>query len=61
MTYSTIVQSEEATRRVVSRLITCSQWFEVLPLPDDEWKITVKKENLTTLDRLVEECKEPCR
>lgn len=30
---------------MVHRLMNTSQWFEVTPLPDDEWQITVKIEN----------------
>lgn len=31
------------------RLIAASQWFSVLPLPDDGWEIEVKEENLERL------------
>jgi hypothetical protein len=30
---------------VSDRLVSSSQWFSMLPLPDDHWEITVKKEN----------------
>ena len=30
---------------VCNRLVTASQWFSVLPLPEDLWEITGKKEN----------------
>lgn len=30
-------------------LIAASQWFSVLPLPDDGWEIEVKEENLERL------------
>jgi len=30
---------------VCTRLVSSSQWFSVLPLPDDLWEITVKEEN----------------
>jgi len=26
-------------------MVSSSQWFSVLPLPDDHWEITVKVEN----------------
>lgn len=26
-------------------LVQASQWFSILPLPDDHWEITVKDEN----------------
>lgn len=26
-------------------LVQASQWFSILPLPDDHWEITVKEEN----------------
>ncbi len=26
-------------------LVHASQWFSVLPLPDDQWEVCVKKEN----------------
>ncbi len=39
------IDSEEVLRYIVRQLIALSVWFEVLPLPDDEWDITVKVEN----------------
>lgn len=39
-----VLTSEETIRRVTAGLITASAWFEVTPLPDDEWEVAVKDE-----------------
>ena len=36
---------EERAMGMCSWLVSASQWFSVLPLPDDQWEITVKEEN----------------
>ncbi len=46
------IDSEEMLRYVVRQLISLSIWFEVLPLPDDEWDITVKVENQQRLTNI---------
>ena len=33
-------------KQLCQRLIDFSQWFTVMPLPDDVWEIEIKKENL---------------
>lgn len=40
-----VVSSEAEARMVVGLLITASQWLEVTPLPDDQWRLAVKAEN----------------
>jgi hypothetical protein len=37
---------------VVSSLLVKSQWFEVMPLPDGLWEVTVKEENEDLLQTL---------
>ena len=39
------LRGESQTMIVCNRLVMASQWFSVLPLPDDLWVITVKQEN----------------
>lgn len=51
-TYSLVLLGMEHTKQVVLRLIARSQWFELEPLPDDEWEIKVKEENRELLHSL---------
>lgn len=51
-TISMIVTGESATRTVALELIRQSQWFEIEPLPDDKFEITVKAENERVLQDL---------
>jgi len=44
-TASVTLCGESRAKAISSRLIGASQWFSVLPLPDDLWEITVKEEN----------------
>lgn len=37
-----IVIGQEALRGRVNRLIDMSVWFQVTPLPDDNWRVCVK-------------------
>ena len=39
------VDGEANVKSLCSELISASQWFSVLPLPDDKWEISVKEEN----------------
>ena len=41
-TVALILDSQFAIEAVVERLIHNSQWFAVMPLPDDKWEITTK-------------------
>lgn len=53
-TYSTPgVKSQCQCQMVVGFLVYKSQWFEVEPLPDDHYRITVKIENMPLLERLL--------
>lgn len=36
---------ESRLRTLCDQLISWSQWFSVMPLPDDEWEIEVRIEN----------------
>lgn len=40
-----IVTGEINLRQLVTIIITASQWFAVMPLPDDQWQVEVKEEN----------------
>ncbi|MBN8420644.1 MAG: hypothetical protein J0L73_17130 [Verrucomicrobia bacterium] len=44
-TASITLSGESQAMAACSRLVSSSQWFSVLPLPDDHWEITVKVEN----------------
>lgn len=39
------VTGETNMKSLCGKLIRASQWFGVLPLPDDRWEIAVKEEN----------------
>lgn len=39
------LRGESQTMVMSSLLVQASQWFSILPLPDDQWEITVKEEN----------------
>jgi hypothetical protein len=39
-----VVDGEILAEAKVRRLIAESRWFEVMPLPDDQWRFTVKAE-----------------
>lgn len=45
--------SKSACQRVAAALVSKSQWFEITPLPDDIWRITVKEENGKLLSSLL--------
>ena len=40
------VFGEAPLRAVCDQLIEWSQWFIVMPMPDDEWEVEVKVENV---------------
>ena len=44
-TMTTTLSSEAKVRSLCGKLITASQWFSVLPLPNDRWEVEVKSEN----------------
>ena len=44
--------SAEAARTAILFLLEHSQWFEVTPLPDDEYEVAVKEENEQFLDNM---------
>jgi hypothetical protein len=47
------VHSTVECHQAVTRLVHASQWFSVLPLPDDHFEITVKKENKDMLNGII--------
>lgn len=47
------VQGRDAARQVMLGLTWHHQWFQITPLPDDEWLISVKAENKDLLAKLV--------
>lgn len=48
-----IITGENETTTVVSGLIKRSQWFEVTPLPHNQWLVAVKVENRDMLADLI--------
>ena len=57
MTYSTYstytVATEQKSKQVASMLIAESIFFQVMPLPDDEWEFAVKPEAFSQLTRII--------
>ena len=51
-TASLKVLGEAWAGQVACGLIFHAQWFQVTPLPDDEWEFTVKEENAHFLEWL---------
>ena len=43
-THESIAHNEDAARTLIAALVSASAWFEVTPLPDDEWRIRTKAE-----------------
>jgi len=44
-----VITSEATVRKLCDELLKQSQWFSVLPMPDDAWELTVKEENQARL------------
>ena len=44
-TSSVTLRGESQAMVMSNLLVSSSQWFSVLPLPDDRWEVTVKQEN----------------
>jgi hypothetical protein len=55
-TFALTVTSLFVAQDIVHDLLVRSQWFQVEPLPDDQYEITVKTENEALLKRLVGSC-----
>ena len=49
---SRIVRGIDNATRVATRLVTSSMWFVVTPYPNDQYKVTVKRENMPFLRSL---------
>lgn len=47
-----LMVGEDETRKVVDGLFAHSQWFQIEPLPNDVWGISVKEENKALLHDL---------
>lgn len=45
-TVSTVIQGDRHTRVLCDWLMAKSQWFAYEPLPDDQYRVHVKEENL---------------
>jgi len=43
---------EETAVRVVTTLVRESAWFDLTPLPDDEWRVTVKRDLAHVVENL---------
>ena len=52
-TNSRTVYGEQSALRVVAKLVSLSTWFELEPLPDDAFQVTVKSEELSLLSGLI--------
>ena len=48
-TVSITLCGESHAKAISAVLVSSSQWFSVLPLPDDRWEITMKEENKVQL------------
>lgn len=44
-TVSKVISGESAATAAVLHIMRSSQWQEITPLPDDQWRVTVKAEN----------------
>lgn len=44
-TFTATCRTQSEAELIIKYLVESSQWFQVEPLPDDYWEITVKKEN----------------
>lgn len=49
-----ILIGDSAVTEAVQCLITLSQWFVVMPLPDAHWRIIVKLENGSALAEFIQ-------
>lgn len=54
-TYTTLVTGQEVVEALTYRLIQESQFFSVMPHPDDTWLVTVRHENRERLRTWIEE------
>lgn len=46
-----IVIGESLLRKYVDELIGRSAWFDIMPLPDDEYYVTVKSDNADIFEK----------
>lgn len=44
-----IAKSQAEAQALAARLIIASSWFQLTPMPDDEWEFEVKSEHRTAL------------
>ena len=54
-TTSRTVAGEANVNSLCHKLTAASQWFSVLPLPDDKWEVAVKEENCERLQAWMHE------
>ena len=57
-TYEGTVYSATGVSVVCLWLIKWSQWFQITPMPDDEYVVTVKYENRHALDGIIRHAEE---
>lgn len=53
------ISSQKYLEKMVTMLILHSQWFAVMPLPDDEWELSVKNEEYSRYIKIYKELKGP--
>lgn len=51
-TYSQNIIGRNSLSIVIATLVNDSQWFEVMPLPDDHYMVKVREENKGLLQRI---------
>lgn len=49
-----ILAGLDLARGVAALLVDCSVWFEVTPLPDDEWEFKVKDDAALALQHTID-------
>lgn len=47
------ISGGQSVQSVCAQMIAWSQWFSVMPLPDDEWEVAVRPENAERVRNLV--------
>lgn len=53
-TYSVTITGLDKVQVILRALANQSQWLTFEPMPDDQYKVTVKAENQSLLNRFVE-------
>lgn len=58
--FAATVRTGRTVEAIACDLLAQSQWFEVTPLPGDEWLVSVKEDNSALLLGLADEHRTPC-